>query len=689
MVAKSPPGIMFLAVCNTFASLKLLLSGSLSLLEKERDTAFKGWLKSAVVNQHFKCAGSTAQPICVVKKKAYFFRNFLGSAFKIDSKTTSMTWKTSFYAVLLFSLASCSPTPKPAEPVTEELPTVAFTTFLESYYEEYLKFHPMEATYQGDHRYNDQLPNTISRAYRQELKAFFSKYLEQLKDYNKEELSPSEAASWDILKWECEIHLDELQYKTHLIPMNQFSCLPLEISQQAGGSGAQPFYTKRDYENWLDRVGDFEAWCDTAITNMRRGMELGYVLPAPLAQKMVPQLIELSSGPVEEHVFFTPATQFPDGIPQREQAELEMAYAGMVNDKVIPAFDRLRVFFENEYLPVCRETHGVADIPEGKAYYNHQIKKYTTTDMTADEIFELGQKEVVRLLGEMEKVKTQVGYEGDIISFFDYVRNKKELMPYTDPQQVIDNFNAIHERMKPQLAKLFDLSPKTPFEVRRTEAFREATGSAEYNPGSKDGSRPGIFYVPIPNVEAYNVYADEDLFLHEAIPGHHYQISISQEDESLPTFRQSLWYSSYGEGWALYCESLGEELGLYTDPYQYFGMLSAEMHRAIRLVVDVGMHVKGWTREEAIQYSLENEAEPEESIIAEIERYMAWPGQALSYKIGQLKIITLKEKAQQELGEQFDIKKFHNTVLSSGCVPLSVLEQMVNNWIAQEKALAS
>ena len=254
-------------------------------------------------------------------------------------------------------------------------------------------------------------------------------------------------------------------------------------------------------------------------------------------------------------------------------------------------------------------------------------------------------------------------------------------MPFDDPQQVIDNFNAIHQKVIPKVNELFSLQPKTPFEVRRTEAFREASASAEYNSGSMDGSRPGIFYVPIRDVKTYNIHQDEDLFLHEAIPGHHFQISLQQENTQLPSFRKNLWYSAYGEGWALYTESLGKELGLYEDPYQYFGMLAAEMHRAIRLVVDTGLHAKGWTREQAIQYSLENESESEVKITSEIERYMANPGQALSYKIGQLKIRQLRHQAQENLGEQFDIREFHRVVLESGSMPLALLEEKVNRWM--------
>ena len=354
----------------------------------------------------------------------------------------------------------------------------------------------------------------------------------------------------------------------------------------------------------------------------------------------------------------------------------------MIENKLIPAINRLHDFIQNEYLPAGRETSGISALPNGDEWYQHQIKFYTTTDMTADEVFELGKAEVARLRSEMEKVKEQVGFEGDLKAFFDHVRSKPELMPFDDPQQVIDNFNAIHEKMKPNLEKLFDLKPKTAFEIRRTEAFREASASAEYNPGSLDGTRPGVFYVPIPDVKSYNLYSDEDLFLHEAIPGHHYQDSLARENEELPSFRRILWYDAYGEGWALYCESLGEELGLYDDLYQYFGMLGAEMHRAIRLVVDPGMHARGWTREEAIQYSLDNEAESEASIISEIERYMAGPGQALSYKIGQLKIRELRKRASEKLGDKFDIRELHNKVLESGCVPLKVLEEKINRWIS-------
>lgn len=555
---------------------------------------------------------------------------------------------------------------------------------LSDYHEISLTFNPLQATRAGDKRYNDTLPNNISEEYLRELKAFYIDFQQKLLAFDKNKLSAEDQISYDILLWECNINLESMQFPVHLMPIDQFWALHLTIGQLASGSSAQPFKTVEDYENWLKRVNDFTIWSDTAISNMQKGIKEGWVLPKSLAKKVIPQLTAFDHGPVNEHLFYTPVNSFPDSFSDAEKERLTIEYEEMILAKVIPTFKKLSTFFEEEYLPHCRETSGASSLPNGEAYYQFRIKQFTTTDMTADEIFELGKSEVARLLAEMENVKAEVGFEGDMKAFFDHVRGRKELMPYDSGAQVVANFNAIYDKMKPQLDSLFELRPKTAFEVRRTESFREASASAEYNPGSLDGTRPGIFYVPVPDPAKYNTFSDESLFLHEAIPGHHYQISLQQENESLPEFRRTLWYSAYGEGWALYCESLGKELGLYDDPYQYFGMLSAEMHRAIRLVVDAGIHSKGWTREEAIQYSLENEAESEESITAEIERYMALPGQALSYKVGQLKILELRNEAQKQLGDKFDIKIFHKKVLESGNLPLEVLEKKIHAWIGSE-----
>jgi uncharacterized protein (DUF885 family) len=404
-------------------------------------------------------------------------------------------------------------------------------------------------------------------------------------------------------------------------------------------------------------------------------------LPTVITQKMIPQLDEFISNPVNDHLFYKPIISMPQSINEEDRNRISAEYSSMITNKLKPKYTLLKQFLVNEYLPVGRATSGIGVLPNGPETYKYLIKLSTTTNMTADEIHQLGKSEVARILVEMEDTKNKMGFDGDIKAFFEFVRNSPEQMPFTDPQQVIDNFNSIKERINKTLNQVFELKPKADFVVRRTEAFREASASAEYVPGTKDASRAGIFYVPIPDVKKYNKYSDEALFLHEAIPGHHYQLSLQQENTELPEFLHPESMGVFVEGWALYAESLGTELGLYTDPIQYFGMLSMEMHRAIRLVVDTGIHSKGWTREQAIQYSLDNEAESEESIIAEIERYMATPGQALSYKIGQLKIRALRTKAETILGDKFSVTEFHNQVLNSGSLPLVLLEAKIDSWI--------
>ena len=563
--------------------------------------------------------------------------------------------------------------------------SAVFNEMLDAYYEEGLKLDPIQATFAGDHRYNDQFPNSLADETVAKKKAYYTLYKEKLEKFDDSTLTRSEQMTKAILAWECDMNLAGFEYHQDYFPIDQMWSINLRVGQLASGASAQPFTTVEDYKNWLQRIDGYLAWMASTETKMKEGMQEGYVLPKSLITKVLPQLKALTVKDLDKHLFYKPVKNFPEAFSEEDKKQLTEAYRTTVLEKIVPAYTRLHQFMSTDYMAAGRTSSGISEIPNGDTFYKHQIKLYTTTNMTANEIHELGLTEVARISAEMEKIKEQVGYKGDLKSFFDEVRNKKELMPFREPQQVIDNFNAIHERMKPQIEKLFDVKPKTAFEVRRTEAFREKSASAEYNPGSLDGTRPGIFYTPIPDVTKYNVYSDESLFLHEAIPGHHYQISLTQESQELPKFRKTLWYSGYGEGWALYSESLGKELGLYTNPYQFFGMLGAEMHRAIRLVVDTGLHAKGWTREQAIQYSLDNEAASEAGITSEIERYMANPGQALSYKIGQLKIRELRAKATKELGDTFDIRQFHNQVLETGCVPLALLEDKINRWIAERK----
>ena len=579
---------------------------------------------------------------------------------------------------LLLLCLACKPTTKENPPSLSDV--------LENYYQESLALYRLPATYQGDTRYNDTLPNYLSTEFQNKEKAFYTYYLEQIQRFDDKSLSEEEQLSKKILQWECKLNLEGMKFPTDLVPIDQMWGFQLTIGQLASGASAQPFKTVQDYENWLIRLDGYLEWLASSKIKMKEGMDKGWTLPKSLIKKVLPQLEAMTTTDLDQHLFYSPIRKFPDGFSEEDKENLSARYADKVLNKIVPAYKELHNFMATEYNDVARTSSGINALEGGKDYYAHAIKKYTTTEMSAEEIHQLGLDEVARIGNEMNKIKEQVGFSGDLKAFFNHVRNRKELMPFDHPQEVIENFYAIQSRMMPQVNKLFELQPKTPFEVRRTEAFREASASAEYNPGSLEVGRAGIFYVPIPNVEEYNVYSDEDLFLHEAIPGHHFQISLQQENTNLPSFRKNLWYSAYGEGWALYTESLGRELGLYEDPYKYFGMLGAEMHRAIRLVVDTGLHAKGWSREKAIQYSLDNEAESEASIISEIERYMANPGQALSYKIGQLKIRELRKRAETALGKDFDIRVFHRIVLESGCIPLAYLEDKINAWITSKKA---
>lgn len=562
---------------------------------------------------------------------------------------------------------------------------VDFKKLTDNYFDDKNALNPFEGTLNGQNQFNDKLVLDMTDSYRKQQAQFLDKYQTELAKVDLEKLSAEEINSYEIIKWEVEVGQQVLKQPTNLMPLHQFWGTHLTMSQFASGTAAQPFKIEKDYRNFLKRVDLYSVWIDSAIVYMKKGIDKGMVLPKSLTVKVIPQFEEILTPKVEDNLFYSTIKTFPANFTEAQKSSLSKEYAAAIQGKLMPQYQKMIAFLKTEYLPASRSTSGIGSIPNGKEIYAAYVKQWTTTTKTPDEIHEIGLKEVARLNAEMEKVKVQVGFKGTLKEFLNDVRNKKELKPFTTPEQVIANFQKIYQTIKPNVDKLFSLQPKTKFEIRRTEAFREKTASAEYVQGAVDGSRPGIFYVPIPNAKDYNVLEDEDLFLHEAIPGHHFQISLQQENTNLPNFRRYNWFGAYGEGWALYTESLGKELGLYTDPYQYLGMLNDEIHRAIRLVVDTGIHSKGWTREQAIQYSLDNEAESEDGITSEIERYMAIPGQALSYKIGQLKIIELRQKATKELGTKFDIKKFHAMVLESGVMPLALLEKKMDAWIQSSK----
>jgi uncharacterized protein (DUF885 family) len=554
------------------------------------------------------------------------------------------------------------------------------------YHEQYLILFPLEATAIGDNRYNallrvDIAPEEIART-----RAFYETTLDRLQNADRAQADATQLLAADILAYELNIRLAGLQFDSQRMAWNQFDGLPLSFGQLGSGAGNQPFKSVQDYENWLQRVAAFQAWMTEAIQQFRAGMASGYVLPEVLVKRMITQCEapSIQAEDVHQSLFFGPIEKLPAEFSEADKQRLSADYTRAIRQRIQPAYRQMAEFLKHEYLPQARSTSGIGAVPMGREQYAYLVRYWTTTDLTPEEIFAIGEREVARIRGEMESVQRDLNFQGTLQEFFEHVRTDPAFMPFETPEQVLAAFHEIHRRLEPNVDRMFLRRPQADFEIRRTEAFREKTASAEYNPGSADGSRPGIFYLPIPDAKSFNVTSGmESLFLHEAIPGHHFQISLQQENQQLPKFARFLWYGAYGEGWALYCESLGKELGLYTDPKQYMGALGDEMHRAIRLVVDVGMHWKGWTREEALAYMLANEPISEEGAIAEIERYMAIPAQALSYKIGALKIRQLREKYTASLGERFHIAEFHEQVLKDGSMPLSILEQRLDRWAAE------
>ena len=557
---------------------------------------------------------------------------------------------------------------------------------LEQYSKEYYALNPLQATEAGINDYNSQMEINISEDYIKKAKALNQKYITQLAVINKTGLTASDLLSVNMLayklKSENELLNNSLVSSTNIYrPVDQFVwSFPTRFASLGSGAGFVPFNTEKDYRNFMSRMKGFQTWVDQAITNMQKGIKLNNTNPRAAMEKVPPQLKPLFEGTVQENVFYKPLLKLPDNLDSASAVQLKKDYSDAIENIIKPAYKKLNDYIVTDYIPKARKTSGLLDNAKGKKEYELWLKYYTTTNITAEQIFNLGLSEVSRIRKAMDSVKTQVGFKGDLKSFFEYVKTEPKFFPFKTEEEVLNRFRSFQDKMSPQLNILFNLKPKAKFEVRATEKFRAAGANAQYTKPSRDGTRPGIFYEVVRDPAKYNYFAMEDLFIHEAIPGHHYQLAI-QEEADIPEFRKVYWTSAFGEGWALYAESLGKELGMYTDPYQYLGRLNGEIERAVRLVVDAGIHYKGWSREKAIAYVLENQ--PVSSIEAEqrIERYMVIAGQAVSYKVGELKIIELRERAKKKMGNKFDIKEFHDEVLKDGCLPLIILEAKINKWI--------
>ncbi len=554
----------------------------------------------------------------------------------------------------------------------------------DDHFERGLALNPLRATMIGDYRYNDRLANTYSAEYRAQTAAMDEEFLARLLDIDRSSLSYQDQLSYDLFKLDRELSLESSLYPSHLLPVNQFYSVTNSFVQLGSGTGAHPFKTVKDYEDFLSRADDYSLIVDQVISNMQEGLRQGITQPRILMEKLLPQIDAHIVDDPKESNFYAPVAGMPESFGDADRARLTAAFETKITDTIVPAYQRISHFLGDEYIGAARETVGLYAQPDGTDWYAYMVRVRTTTDMTPDEIHQVGLDEVARIHSEMGAVMREVGFEGSLAEFFEFM-NTDERFFYDEPEQLIQGYRDMSADIIERSKRLFALMPKTAFEVRRVEPFREASASgASYQSGTPDGSRPGIFYANAYNIKSRGKWAMESLFLHEAIPGHHFQRMIQRENEELPDFRRFGGYTAYTEGWGLYAESLGKELGLYTDPYQYFGALNAELWRSIRLVVDTGIHAKKWSRRDVLDFMYANSAVAEVRAVSEAERFMAIPGQALAYKIGQLKILEIRADAEARLGDRFNIKDFHTEVLQDGPMPLSMLAAKIDRWVESQ-----
>jgi uncharacterized protein (DUF885 family) len=580
-----------------------------------------------------------------------------------------------------FLLGGCAATLESQTPVTSNTPDAALDLLVDEYFERQLELSPMTATAIGDSRYDDRLDETTDAGFRERAGAIERDFLARARLIDAARLSPGARVTWDIFVGERQIAIEGLKYPEELLPLNQMSGLPMDLAVYGSGTGPQPFATAKDYDRFLARARQFPRWADGAIERMREGMARDVTLPRPAVVKVIPQLREIVTPKVEDSIFWTPLENMPPEISGAERERITAAYRTAIAGEVLPAYSRLADFIERDYLPAARTTVGWSALPDGANWYRWRIRQSTTMDLPPDRIHDIGLAEVARIRGEMTAVKEQVGFEGDLDAFFTHLEQDPRFY-FKDEAELLGAYRDVKRRIDALLPKLFADFPKADYEIRAVEPFRAASAAgASYQAPSADGSRPGIFYINTFNLKAQPRFGLETLSLHEAAPGHHFQIAIQQELTGLPRFRRFNGYTSYSEGWALYAESIGKELGVFTDPYQWYGRLSDEMLRAMRLVVDTGLHSKDWSREQSIQYMLDNSSLAESDVTAEVERYIVWPGQALGYKLGQLHISALRAKAQARLGDAFDVREFHSQVLRDGAVPMDVLTAKIDRWI--------
>lgn len=553
-----------------------------------------------------------------------------------------------------------------------------------------LKLSPLTALGRGDLRYADQFGDNISDRWYADMEAQARRELRQLDGIERGKLSPRQKIVYDVFRYntanavrQYELGLARIVQK---MPIDHQSGAQITFPQTSSGEDVAPYKTVKDYDDGLKRIDGFVLFLDRAQTQMRRGIASGHVLTRGITEKIVVQLDDALKAGLDGSPFLKPLAAFPDAIPESERQRLSSAYRTAVAEKVLPSFTRLRRFMAEEYLPASRTgAPGLAGMPDGALQYAFALEQHTTTGMPADEIHALGIEEVARIEREMEEIRAQVGFRGTLREFFAHLQNDPSLK-FETRDALLDGYREIQRRVEPILPRMFDRLPSSRLEIKPVPTAQEPfMGGAYYVIGTADGERPGTFYVNTSDLPSRTRPRMTALFLHEGAPGHHLQGSATLEDEGLPAFLRYGWNAGYGEGWALYSEWLGYEMGLYDDPYQRFGRLDMEMLRAMRLVVDTGLHAKAWSREQSIRYMLDHSSFDRGTIEQEVDRYIAWPGQATAYKIGELFIRRLRSKAEHALGERFDLRAFHRQILDTGPIPLAVLERKIDDWIARQQ----
>ncbi|KRG65233.1 hypothetical protein ABB26_05395 [Stenotrophomonas humi] len=556
----------------------------------------------------------------------------------------------------------------------------------DEYWDASMRLNPLQATFQGDTRFNDQLPNFLSSASRQQSHDFMVEWLGKVEKVGPDGLQGQDLLSYEIFLRDAHVSLAGEQYPTWMMPINQYYNLSSIIAVLGSGAGAQPFRTVKDYENWSRRSLGIPGLFEQAIANMREGMAAGVVQPRTLMEKVLPQLDAVIKPTAEESLFWGPIRNLPEDFSAADKARLTAEYKRMIEYRIMPAYRSLRGFIATEYMPATRRTDGMSALPNGQAWYAYNVASSTTPVRTPAEIHALGEQEVKDLQARITTVMKDARIRGSMQKNFNAMRSDRQFV-FKDANALLARYRETGQRVEAALPRMFNQRPKAALEIKPVEPERALTASAaSYQPGSGDGQQPGVLYVNTSDLPSRKRWSVTLQYLHEGIPGHHFQLGAQQELAGLPRFRRLGGDVAFVEGWGLYAESLGEELDLYNDPYDHLGYLQTTLLRTVRLVADTGLNASGWNRQQTIDYMVDNADISATDAASEVERFMALPGQTLALRVGEIKIKLLRDKAKAALGERFDVREFHHEILKDGSMPLDILEAKIDRWIASKKA---